>query len=133
MDAYTLRVQDFSHIEFLSKLKNLSFCSESSINNEQLRKMTQLTSIVIVDNINIGYEGVKYLTNLTKLRVNEYITNEGIKNLTNLTKLYINKHITNDEVCKLPKLRKIYAQYDSFEITDNYLRKSHPDIWIRTI
>lgn len=101
-------------IKFFKNAKIELICNKK-INNDDLKQLPEISSIILSESYVITHTGMNYLTNLTNLNVsygsfafggkyNNKVSNL-IANLTNLTSLNLNNNeITNGTLQKLTKL-----------------------------
>ena len=77
---------------------------------------TDLSPLIHLTNLQVGNEDLKdinYLTNLKKLKLvlNSGLTNEGIRNLTNITSLRIEDNVRIWDINHMTKLKKLLEIY----------------------
>jgi Leucine-rich repeat (LRR) protein len=105
--------------------KFFEFSDNKHIIDEEIKNLTNLTTLNLFSNINITDEGIKNLTNLTSLNLhnNFKITNNGITKLTNLTILNLcnNPMITEEGIKNLHKLTRVNVMHNRI-ITDERVK-----------
>lgn len=101
---YDKHVND-NELKKLTNLQSLDLTSNCLITNDGIKDLVNLTSLKLLCNPTITDDGIKNLTNLKYLHVDNrqgfnYITNNGLKNLTNLISLDIDgaRNVTNNEL-----------------------------------
>lgn len=88
VDSNNLTDRTIGALSSLTELELGTF----GIANELLSRMTSLLALKLFNNRTVLDSGIRELTNLTCLGLNEKISDDGISNLVNLTSLVANKY-----------------------------------------
>lgn len=120
-------IPPFSNYD-ISTLSNLTSLSvDHRIDNEGIQNFPKLTKLNIYAAHLIDDDGIKKLTSLTHLVLNEFITDEGVKNLINLKALIyprfanFKSEVGDDGVKNLTNL--VYLDIDTEKFTDEAIKK----------
>lgn len=85
LNTLILRDSGLLFNEEVSRMSNLtSLTTSGEINDEAIQNLTNLVHLDIRKSPLITNDGIKDLTSLTRLELNQFISDEGIRNLTNL-------------------------------------------------